>query len=71
MLASKKKGYGLTAHYIISIDPIEIDKTSINFVGKLKPTTTANSFTLYDNGSDAKTDLDIPLRRELGYFFYV
>ena len=71
LLAARRKGYGPSTQYIISIDPVEIGKTSPNFVGKLKPAVNANNFTLYDNGIGSKNDLDQPLRRELGYMFYV
>lgn len=59
------------AQYVISIDPIETVKTSSSYVGKLKPLKNSNGFTLYDNGNDAKNELDKPLRCEIGYIFYV
>lgn len=36
ILAARKKGLGPTASYIISADPVDIEKTSESFVGKLK-----------------------------------
>jgi hypothetical protein len=71
LLSARRERYGLTNQYIISIDSIEIKKTSSNYIGKLKRTINSNNFTLYDDGSDDKKDLDKPLRCELGYFIYV
>ena len=71
MLAARRKGYGPSTQYVISVDPVEIDKISLNYVGKLKPAINANNFTLYDNGTEAKNELDKPLRCEIGYMFYV
>lgn len=70
LLAARRKGYGPSTQYVISIDPVEVIKTSPNFVGRLKPAVNANNFTLYDHGNDSKNDLDQQLRRELGYMFY-
>ncbi len=71
LLAARRKGYGPSVNYIISIDPIEIDKSSTNYIGRLKPGANASNFTIYDCGSDAKDALDVSIRREFGYILYV
>lgn len=69
ILAARKKGLGPTASYIISADPVDIEKTSESFVGKLK-STSSNGFTIFDNGVNGENGLDGEIRRELAFVSY-
>jgi len=50
----EKKSNNKTAHYIVSTDPRELDRSNPSFVGKVRSNFTGSEFTGYDGGNNPK-----------------
>ena len=72
LLAARKRKGSKTSNYLISTDPIDLNRDGENFVGKLRANLLGTHFTLYDNGNSPKKGVfDENLRKELVGVIYV
>ena len=72
MLAARKRKRSKTSNYLISIDPIDLNRDGENFVGKLRANMFGTQFTLYDHGENPNKSVPYEnTRRELISIIYV
>ncbi|XP_073914018.1 tubby-related protein 2 isoform X1 [Castor canadensis] len=74
LLAGRKRKRTKTSNYLISLDPTDMARDGMNFVGKLKSNVLGTKFTIYDNGVNPNRKNFIhetaQIREELGVVCY-
>lgn len=71
LLAARKRKRSKTSNYLISIDPIDLNRDGEHFTGKLRANLLGTQFTVYDNGNNPNKGIyDDRLRRELIAIIY-
>lgn len=77
LLTSKKKAKNKTSNYLISMDMKDLDKSSVNYLGKVRSNFVGTEFQIFDDGISPKKDDDddkhnsnTSIRCELGSVMY-
>uniref|UniRef100_A0A183J1F1 Tubby-like protein n=1 Tax=Soboliphyme baturini TaxID=241478 RepID=A0A183J1F1_9BILA len=72
LLAGRKRKKSRTSNYLISVDPTDLSRNCVSYMGKLRSNVLGTQFTLYDNGINPHKDVltDEETRRELAAVIY-
>ncbi|KAM8791838.1 tubby-related protein 2 [Rhynchonycteris naso] len=74
LLTGRKRKRSMTSNYLISLDPTDLSRDGVNFVGKVRSNVLGTKFTIFNNGVNPKKKYYIPetprIREELGVVCY-
>ncbi|KAM4825381.1 tubby-related protein 2 isoform 3-T5 [Thomomys bottae] len=74
LLAGRKRKRSKTSNYLISMDPTDMSRDGVNFVGKVRSNVLGTKFTIFNNGVNPDRKHFIPMmseiREELGAVCY-
>ncbi|XP_066122777.1 tubby-related protein 2 [Saccopteryx bilineata] len=74
LLTGRKRKRSMTSNYLISLDPTDLSRDGVNFVGKVRSNVLGTKFTIFNNGVNPKKKYYIPetprIREELGIVCY-